>query len=58
MIPLTDITHGVELIPVYNTLLPKEVNLSNSMEIFDEYFLNNFTDKELYHTLAVAFGVY
>ncbi|KAG2356110.1 hypothetical protein BDR07DRAFT_1537127, partial [Suillus spraguei] len=57
IIPLTYITHGVELIPVYDTLLPKEVNSSNSLEIFNEYFLNNFADKELYHTLAVAFGV-
>ncbi|KAG2033349.1 hypothetical protein BDR03DRAFT_935693 [Suillus americanus] len=57
ILPLTDITHGVELIPVYNTLLPKEVDSSNSLEVFDEYFLNNFADKELYHTLAVAFGV-
>ncbi|KAG1888131.1 hypothetical protein F4604DRAFT_2032172 [Suillus subluteus] len=57
ILPLTDITHGVELIPVYHTLLPKEVDSSNSLEVFDEYFLNNFADKELYHTLAVAFGV-
>ncbi|KAG1893228.1 uncharacterized protein F5891DRAFT_1131356 [Suillus fuscotomentosus] len=57
IIPITDITHGVELIPVYDTLLAKEVNSSNSMEMFNDYFLNNFADKELYHTLAVAFGV-
>ncbi|KAG0704067.1 hypothetical protein DFH29DRAFT_997953 [Suillus ampliporus] len=53
IIPLTDVTHAVELIPVYEGALHKDVNSRNSMEVFDDYFLNNFTDKELYHSLSV-----
>ncbi|KAG2029520.1 hypothetical protein BDR03DRAFT_880521 [Suillus americanus] len=53
IIPLTDITHAVEIIPVYQGPLGKEVNSGNSLEVFDDYFLNNFTDKELYHSVSV-----
>ncbi|KAG2152972.1 hypothetical protein DEU56DRAFT_727699 [Suillus clintonianus] len=53
IIPLTDVTHAVEIIPVYQGPLGKEVNSGNSMEVFDDYFLNNFADKELYHSLSV-----
>ncbi|KAG1860754.1 hypothetical protein F4604DRAFT_1588345 [Suillus subluteus] len=53
IIPLTDVTHAVEIIPVYRGPLGKDVNSGNSLEVFDEYFLNNFADKELYHSLSV-----
>ena len=54
IIPLTDVTHAVDLIPVYQGALSSEVNSRNSMEVFDDYFLNNFADKELYHSLSVT----
>ncbi|KAG1901031.1 uncharacterized protein F5891DRAFT_979914 [Suillus fuscotomentosus] len=47
------ITHAVEIIPVYQGPLGKDVNSGNSLEVFDDYFLNNFADKELYHSLSV-----
>ncbi|KAG1819088.1 uncharacterized protein BJ212DRAFT_1446220 [Suillus subaureus] len=50
---LEDIMHTVEIIPVYQGPLGKDVNSGNSLEVFNEYFLNNFTDKELYHSLSV-----
>ncbi|KAG1852290.1 hypothetical protein DFJ58DRAFT_716614 [Suillus subalutaceus] len=53
IIPLTDITHAVEIIPVYRGPLDKDVNSRNSLEVFDDHFLNNFADKELYHLLSV-----
>ncbi|KAG2347324.1 hypothetical protein BDR05DRAFT_1040781 [Suillus weaverae] len=53
IIPLTDITHAVEIIPVYQGPLGRDVNSGNSQEVFDDYFLNNFADKELYHSLSV-----
>ncbi|KAG0693496.1 hypothetical protein DFH29DRAFT_816265, partial [Suillus ampliporus] len=53
IIPLTDVTHAVEIIPVYQGPLGKDVNSGNSLEVFDDYFLNNFADKELYHSLSV-----
>ncbi|KAG1738115.1 uncharacterized protein EDB91DRAFT_1237796 [Suillus paluster] len=53
IIPLTDVTHAVEIIPVYRGPLGKDVNSGKSLEVFDDYFLNNFADKELYHSLSV-----
>ncbi|KAG2339690.1 hypothetical protein BDR05DRAFT_977659 [Suillus weaverae] len=53
IIPLTDITHAVEIIPVYRGPLGRDVNSGNLLEVFDDYFLNNFADKELYHLLSV-----
>ncbi|KAG2040760.1 hypothetical protein BDR03DRAFT_932634 [Suillus americanus] len=53
IIPLTDVMHAVEIIPVYQGPLGKDVNSRNSLEVFDKYFLNNFADKELYHSLSV-----
>ncbi|KAG2336694.1 hypothetical protein BDR05DRAFT_953157 [Suillus weaverae] len=53
IIPLTDITHAVEIIPVYQGPLGRDVNSGNLQEVFDDYFLNNFADKELYHSLSV-----
>ncbi|KAG2144392.1 uncharacterized protein EDB93DRAFT_1241273 [Suillus bovinus] len=47
------VTHAVDIIPVYQGPLGKDVNSGNSLEVFDDYFLNNFADKELYHSLSV-----
>ncbi|KAG2039446.1 hypothetical protein BDR03DRAFT_998827 [Suillus americanus] len=55
IIPLTDVTHAVEIIPVYQGPLGKDVNSGNSLEVFDDYFLNNFADKELYHSLLRSY---
>ncbi|KAG2335482.1 hypothetical protein BDR05DRAFT_1031286 [Suillus weaverae] len=41
------------IIPVYQGPLGRDVNSGNSQEVFDDYFLNNFADKELYHSLSV-----
>jgi hypothetical protein len=57
IVPLTDITHAVELIPIYKGPLKDDVRSNVSMELFDEFFLNNFADKEMYHALAVALDV-
>ncbi|KAG0706602.1 hypothetical protein DFH29DRAFT_980278 [Suillus ampliporus] len=54
IVPLTDIIHAAELIPVYEGPLSKDVQSNVSLELFDECFLNNFADKEMYHALAVA----
>lgn len=54
IVPLTDVTHGVELIPIYEGPLNKNVGCNMSMELFDNFFLNSFADKEMYHALAVA----
>ncbi|KAG1753235.1 hypothetical protein EDB19DRAFT_1892662 [Suillus lakei] len=54
IVPLTDITHAAELIPIYEGPLSKDVQSNMSLELFDEFFLNNFVDKEMYHALAIA----
>ncbi|KAG2107507.1 uncharacterized protein F5147DRAFT_802703 [Suillus discolor] len=51
VIPLTDVAHAVELIPVYGEDADHTVSAATSMEIYEHFYLNNFSDKELYHAL-------
>jgi hypothetical protein len=52
VIPLTDVTHAVELIPVYGEgTTNRRVGAGTSMEVYERFYLNNFSDKEVYHTL-------
>ncbi|KAG1797206.1 uncharacterized protein BJ212DRAFT_1450508 [Suillus subaureus] len=51
VIPLTDVTHAVELIPVYGKGTNCRVGAETSMEVYERFYLNNFSDKEVYHTL-------
>ncbi|KAG1782103.1 hypothetical protein EV702DRAFT_1177149 [Suillus placidus] len=43
VIPLTDVTHAVELIPVYGQ--------GANHTVYERFYLNNFSDKEVYHLL-------
>ncbi|KAI6155715.1 hypothetical protein BKA82DRAFT_4326774 [Pisolithus tinctorius] len=53
IIPLTNVIHAVELVPVYNTvLLGVDACSETCMEAYDQYYLNTFADKETYHILA------
>ncbi|KAG2149014.1 uncharacterized protein EDB93DRAFT_1240381 [Suillus bovinus] len=51
VIPLTDVTHAVELIPVYGAGADRSVSAAMSMEVYEHFYLNNFSDKEIYHAL-------
>ncbi|KAG1741973.1 hypothetical protein EDB19DRAFT_1895005 [Suillus lakei] len=51
VIPLTDVTHAVELIPVYGEGTNRTVSAVMSMEVYEHFYLNNFSDKEVYHSL-------
>ncbi|KAG1718492.1 hypothetical protein EDB19DRAFT_1899235 [Suillus lakei] len=51
VIPLTDVTHVVELIPVYGEGANCTVSAAMSMEVYKHFYLNNFLDKEVYHSL-------
>jgi hypothetical protein len=51
IIPLTDVTCAIELIPVFGSKLDRTITAANSMEICNEYFLNTFSDKEVFHTM-------
>ncbi|KAG1800667.1 hypothetical protein EV424DRAFT_1352065 [Suillus variegatus] len=51
VIPLTDVTHAVELIPMYGAGADRTVGAATSMELYEHFYLNNFSDKEIYHAL-------
>ncbi|KAG1875796.1 hypothetical protein F4604DRAFT_1680667 [Suillus subluteus] len=51
VIPLTDIMHAVELIPIYGAGADRRVSAATSMEVYERFYLNNFSDKEVYHAL-------
>ncbi|KAG1822264.1 hypothetical protein EV424DRAFT_1472203 [Suillus variegatus] len=55
VIPITDVTHAVELIPVYSEGANHMVSAATSMEVYERFYLNNFSDKELYHSLHSDF---
>ncbi|KAG2068613.1 hypothetical protein BDR04DRAFT_1206935 [Suillus decipiens] len=51
IIPLTAVTCAIELIPVYGSKMNHMITAANVMEICDEYYLNAFSDKEVFHTM-------
>ncbi|KAG1907062.1 uncharacterized protein F5891DRAFT_940310 [Suillus fuscotomentosus] len=55
IIPLLDVTHAIELIPVYRDRANRAVDSSTCLESYDTFYLNNFSDKEWYHTLHTDF---
>ncbi|KAG1872583.1 hypothetical protein C8R48DRAFT_769988 [Suillus tomentosus] len=55
VVQVTDVTHAVELIPVYGETVAKDVSSATSLETYERFFLNNFADKESYHTFSTEF---
>lgn len=55
IIPLLNVTHAIELIPVYGDRADHAVDSSTCLECYDTFYLNNFSDKEWYHTLHTDF---
>ncbi|KAG1723221.1 hypothetical protein EDB19DRAFT_1916218 [Suillus lakei] len=51
IIPLTVVTCAIELIPVYGLKMDRTISAANMMEICDEYYLNTFSDKEVFNTM-------
>ncbi|KAG2363876.1 hypothetical protein BDR07DRAFT_1450527 [Suillus spraguei] len=47
----TAVTCAVELIPVYGSKMDRTITAANSMEICDEFYLNTFSDKEVFNTM-------
>ncbi|KAG1824372.1 uncharacterized protein BJ212DRAFT_1319714 [Suillus subaureus] len=48
---LIDVTHAVELIPVYGVTLDCTVTSATSLERYNDFYLNAFSNKEWYHML-------
>ncbi|OJA17460.1 hypothetical protein AZE42_12585 [Rhizopogon vesiculosus] len=55
VVPLLDVTHAIELIPVYGGRANHTATSATSLELYDTFYLNNFSDKEWYHTLHTDF---
>lgn len=55
VIRVTDITHAVELIPVYGKAVVNNVSSATCLETYERFFLNSFADKESYHTFSTEF---
>ncbi|KAI6004502.1 hypothetical protein F5J12DRAFT_906129 [Pisolithus orientalis] len=51
IISLLDVIHTVELIPKYGMVANHGVTSETCLELYDRFYLNNFTDKEWYYTL-------
>ncbi|KAH9001804.1 hypothetical protein EDB86DRAFT_3063618 [Lactarius hatsudake] len=56
IIPLTNIAHTVDLVPVYGAQKNPEITAENSLDLPTEFYLNCFSDKEIYHTLLKEFS--
>ncbi|KAG1891770.1 uncharacterized protein F5891DRAFT_1197466 [Suillus fuscotomentosus] len=55
VIRVTDVTHAVELIPVYGEAVANGVSSATCLEHYERFFLNSFADKESYHTFSTEF---
>ncbi|KAG1880082.1 hypothetical protein F4604DRAFT_1541675, partial [Suillus subluteus] len=55
VVSLTDVTHAVKLIPEYGNKVDEKISSATSLESYDQFFLNSFTDKESYHTFSTEF---
>ena len=51
IVPLTDMCEVVELVPWYGQHMDNGFNSNTSLELADSFYINNFTDKETFHTI-------
>jgi hypothetical protein len=55
VIPITSVTHTVDLIPVFGAQKDPQITANNTLEYPTKFYLNNFSDKEVYHTVLREF---
>ncbi|KAG1782276.1 hypothetical protein EV702DRAFT_960317 [Suillus placidus] len=55
IVSLIDVTHAIELIPEYGGRVNRDVTSATSLELYDTFYLNSFSDKEWYHFISVGF---
>lgn len=48
---LTDIREIVKLVPKFGAKMQDGLDCNNSLELVDTFYLNNFADKETFHTI-------
>ncbi|KAI6156556.1 hypothetical protein BKA82DRAFT_3964805, partial [Pisolithus tinctorius] len=51
IIPLTEVTHPADLVPVFGKNVDRTVTMATSQELYDRFFLNSYTTKEAFDTL-------
>lgn len=55
IVPMDSITQPVELIPVYGKKMDPRFNSNSSLELATNFYLNNFDDKDFYHSLLTTY---
>lgn len=55
IVRLIDVTHAVELIPIYGTTMDRSISSTTSLKHYDNFYLNAFSNKEWYHALHADF---
>ncbi|KAG9310720.1 hypothetical protein JVU11DRAFT_9321 [Chiua virens] len=56
VIPLTEVTQAIDLVPVFGASIDRTVTTATSQEMYDEFYLNYYTDKESFDTLYEPIG--
>jgi hypothetical protein len=56
IIPLTDIAQAVDIVPVYGAQKDPQITTKNSLDLPMNFYLNCFSDKEIYHTILTEFS--
>ncbi|KAG1829890.1 hypothetical protein DFJ58DRAFT_719664 [Suillus subalutaceus] len=51
VIPITEVTHAAELVPVYGEEVDHSLTSATSREHYDHFYLNRYADKEMYNAL-------
>ncbi|KIM66385.1 hypothetical protein SCLCIDRAFT_110592 [Scleroderma citrinum Foug A] len=52
VIPIDWVSHALELVPVFGSgNMPADVMFATSQEVYSHFFVNHFSDKEMYNTL-------
>jgi hypothetical protein len=55
IIPITSVARTVDLIPVFGAQKDPWIMAQNSLEYPTDFYLNNFSDKEIYQTVLREF---
>ncbi|KAH9011172.1 hypothetical protein EDB83DRAFT_2234129 [Lactarius deliciosus] len=54
--PIIDIARAVDIVPVYGARMDPRITAENSLDIPTDFYLNDFSDKEIYYTLLSEFS--
>ncbi|KAH8979549.1 hypothetical protein EDB86DRAFT_2814501, partial [Lactarius hatsudake] len=54
--PIIDIARAVDIVPVYGARMDPRIMAENSLDIPTDFYLNDFSDKEIYYTLLSEFS--